>query len=172
MRTGNVLIVATCGLFLLADWSQPGRFRFGFPFITESVRVAQEVPGALSKAQDATLEQLEQAVESIEYAGPAAAAPTRPTCDELGQVAEAGASMQAIATFIGSNPIGSATIDQVGQQLGQPLCQVDPYTLVWAQQGSANSLRVTFQQQGGAAAVVVGYRYDEQSSTSAETTNL
>ncbi|MFQ3618377.1 MAG: hypothetical protein SNJ57_15820 [Cyanobacteriota bacterium] len=172
MRTGNVLIVATCGLFVLADWSQPGRFRFGFPFITESVRVAQEVPGALRKTQNATLEHLEQAVESIEYSGPAAAAPTRPTCNKLGQVAEVGASMQAIAAFIGSNPIGTTTIDQVGQQLGQPLCQSNPYTLVWAQQGSASSLRVTFQQQGGAAAVVVGYQYDEQPSPSANTTNL
>lgn len=172
MRWGNVLIMATCGLLVLADWSQPGRLRFGFPFVTESVRVAQQVPAALTQGRDATLEQLGRAVEVLEYQGPAAVAPTQQTCGALGQMAETGASMQAIAAFIGSKPIGSATIDQVGRQLGQPLCQSDPYTLVWAQQGSANLLRVTFQQQGGAAAVVVGYQYDKQHSPPANTTNL
>lgn len=172
MRWGNVLMMATCGLLVLADWSQPGRFRFGFPFITESVRVAQQVPAALTQGRDTALTELGRAVEVFEYQGPAAAAPTQQTCDALGKMAEIGASMQAIAAFIGSNPIGTTTIDQVGQQLGQPLCQIDPYTLVWAQQGSASSLRVIFQQQGGAAAVVVGYRYDEQSPPSANITEL
>lgn len=172
MRWGNVLMMATCGLLAIADWSQPGRFRFGFPFLTESVRVAQQVPAALAQGRDATLDQLGQAVESIQYSGPAAAAPAQPTCGAIGQVAESGASMQAIAAFISTNPIGTMTLDQAAQELGQPLCQIDPYTLVWAQQGSANSLRVTFQQQGGAAAIVMGYRYDEQSSPPANTTEL
>jgi len=171
MRTGNVLILATCGILVLADWSQPGRFKFGFPFISESVRVARQVPATFSKGRDATLAQVEQAKESIQYEGPAVAAPVKGSCGSPTPATHVGITKAAIAAFVASNPINQQTIEETAKTLGPPLCQVDAYTLRWMEYGSANSLQVTFQQQGDRP-LVVGYRYDEQQPAATNTTKL
>lgn len=172
MRTGNVLILATCGILVLADWSQSGRFQFGFPFISESVRVAQQVPATLAKGRDATLAQVEQATESIQYEGPAVAAPVKDSCGSPVPPTYVGITKAAIAAFVASNPINQQTIEETAQSLGSPLCQVDAYTLRWMEYGSSNSLQVTFQQQGDRpqSFVVVGYGYDEQQPAPATST--
>lgn len=172
MRTGNVLILATCGVLVLADWSQPGRFRFGFPFVSESVRVAQQVPAAFAKGRDAALAELGDAEELLRYEGPVVAKPVQDSCGDPVPPTYAGVTKQQIAGFVASKPIDRQTLEETAQQLGQPFCQVDPYTLRWTEQGSTNSLQVTFQQQGDRPQVVVGYQYDDKSAPPANVTSL
>ncbi len=142
MRTGNVLILATCGVLALADWSQPGRFKFGFPFVSESVRVAQQVPAAFAKGRDAALIRMEQKTKAIaQYQGPMDIAPVLDQCGSPVPPTYLGVTKQQIAAFMASNPLNQSTLEQATQHLGGPLCQLDPFTLLWLEQGSNTNSR-------------------------------
>lgn len=171
MRTGNVLILMTCGVLVLADWSQPGRFRFSFPFISESARVAQQVPAAFARGRDAALIRMEQKNQAIaQYQGPMDIAPVLDQCGSPVPPTYSGVTKQQIAAFMASNPINQFTLEQTTQQLGGPLCQLDPFTLLWLEQGSNQTFRVTFNQQGDRLRVVVGFEYDEPAAATHTTT--
>jgi hypothetical protein len=168
-----VLILATCGILVLADWSQSGRFQFGFPFISESVRVVQQVPATLAKGRDAAFIRLEQKTKAIaQYQGPVEIAPVQDSCGSPVPPTHLGVTKQQIAAFVASNPINQLTLEQATQTLGAPLCQVDPFTLLWVEQGSSKSFRVTFNQQGDRLRVVVGFNYDELPATPPDVTTL
>lgn len=120
MRTGNAIMIGVCGFILLSEWSKPGRMQFAFPFVTQPIAIAEQVPSS-------TKENVLNAVQSLDDGMPKLEESSQPASQCSGTSGTFNPSQ--LQEF--RNRYQSLTLQQTTEILGEPQCKPNPKTTVY-----------------------------------------
>lgn len=149
-------MIAICAVSLLAEWSKPGQFQVGFPFLSRSWSVAQQVPGAFDKTFDLATRQAEEKAQSFRaYRGVEIRTVVQRCVDPVPESYQGFTADQLLKFFQASPLVSEWSPEQVAAALGPALCMASPYSAIYVQRDNPNSyVEVTFQTQNGKTKVV------------------